>query len=381
MRNKETSDTIFNTFLRDKVRLITCEEKKSSAVGLYYPYMNRLLTCLFIVVVSSSFGQNLTSYSSLLSGRSARDAALGGNITTLGGASDPNLSLFTPSLISKEDKGSIMFNYVNYFADINMGYLGYSGYSDRACLGYTGGLRFLSYGKIQTTDETGAITGETNAGEWVFQGGVSKELSSRWTAGGNLKFLLGQLESFKSTAISTDLALSYTDTANLLQFTILASDLGFVLSDYNGNESKLPYNLSIGFSKKLAKSPLRFFFSYQYLNQWDIRNEAEKEESPSSFGLEDNSDNRNEFLDMFMRHFGFGTEIVLSKSFQLRVGYNYKRRQELKIDEKSGTTGLSWGFAFRVAKFHLSYARATYHLSGASNHFTISSNLNSFVRR
>ena len=344
--------------------------------------MNYLLTCFSAcLLIISVQAQELTSYSSLLTGRSARESALGGGVFAMGGDTDPNLALFTPSLIHENDRGSIMFNYMNYFADINTGYLGYSGYSDRACMGYTGGIRFFSYGSIPTYDEKGNSTGTTNAGEWVFQGGASKIFKPRWTAGVNLKLLYGQLESYKSAALATDLALTYTDTANLFQATVIASDLGFVLKDYAGNESGLPYNLSIGVSKKLAKSPLRFLFSYQYINQWDIRNEAEKDASTNAFGLEPQEDTRNEFLDMFMRHFGFGTEIVITKSLMLRVGYNYKRRQELKINEKPGTSGLSWGFAFRVSKFNLSYARATYHLAGASNHFTISTNLNSFARR
>ena len=65
----------------------------------------------------------------------------------------------------------------------------------------------------------------------------------------------------------------------------------------------------------------------------------------------------------------------------LRFGYNYKRRQEMKIDTKTAMAGFSWGFGLKISKFHISYGRATYHLAGASNHFSISTNLNELNKK
>jgi hypothetical protein len=42
--------------------------------------------------------------------------------------------------------------------------------------------------------------------------------------------------------------------------------------------------------------------------------------------------------------------------------------------------GFSYGFGIKISKFHLSYGRATYHLAGASNHFSISTNFSSFYK-
>ena len=42
--------------------------------------------------------------------------------------------------------------------------------------------------------------------------------------------------------------------------------------------------------------------------------------------------------------------------------------------------GFSWGFGIRISKFHLNYGRASYHLAGASNHFSITTDLSSFSR-
>jgi len=72
---------------------------------------------------------------------------------------------------------------------------------------------------------------------------------------------------------------------------------------------------------------------------------------------------------------------MLTKNFFLRAGYNYQRRKELKIPEKRGATGFSFGFGFRIYKFHISYGRAVYHLAGPSNNFSVSMDLNSFYTK
>ena len=79
-----------------------------------------------------------------------------------------------------------------------------------------------------------------------------------------------------------------------------------------------------------------------------------------------------------MRHMVIGGEFIITKNFFLRAGYNYQRRKELKIPEKRGATGFSFGFGFRIYKFHISYGRAVYHLAGPSNNFSVSMDLNSF---
>mgnify|MGYP006131389539 FL=1 len=76
-----------------------------------------------------------------------------------------------------------------------------------------------------------------------------------------------------------------------------------------------------------------------------------------------------------MRHLIFNTEVLISKNIIFRLGYNYRRRQELAFEEKSGTVGLSIGASVKVSKFNISYGRSTYHLAGPSNHFTVNTSI------
>jgi len=77
----------------------------------------------------------------------------------------------------------------------------------------------------------------------------------------------------------------------------------------------------------------------------------------------------------------FGVEFSPLKSFYIRGGYNYQRRSEMKIESRIAMVGFSWGFGIKISKFHLSYGRASYHLAGASNHFSLSSDLSSFYKK
>ncbi|MGZ5283633.1 MAG: type IX secretion system protein PorQ, partial [Bacteroidia bacterium] len=86
------------------------------------------------------------------------------------------------------------------------------------------------------------------------------------------------------------------------------------------------------------------------------------------------------FADKLGRHINFGAEILISKNFHLRAGYNHQRRKEMSIPDRRGFVGYSYGFGFRVSKFNISYGRAAYHIGGASNTFTMTSNLSQWMK-
>lgn len=82
-----------------------------------------------------------------------------------------------------------------------------------------------------------------------------------------------------------------------------------------------------------------------------------------------------------MRHFLVGLEINVGKNITLRTGYNYRRRQEMKIETKPGMVGFSWGIGVKISKFRISYGRAVYHLAGGTNHFSFCMNLDEFGKK
>ena len=82
-----------------------------------------------------------------------------------------------------------------------------------------------------------------------------------------------------------------------------------------------------------------------------------------------------------MRHIVLGAEVTIAKAFSIRIGYNYQRRQELKLTSKAGLTGFSIGAGLRVKMFNLSYTRAAYTAGIPRNYITIAVNLQEFSKK
>ena len=86
----------------------------------------------------------------------------------------------------------------------------------------------------------------------------------------------------------------------------------------------------------------------------------------------------NKFLktsDKIFRHIIIGVEFIPIKNFYVGMGYNYRRRQELKISTHPALVGFSFGAGIKISNFYFAYSRALYNLAGASNVFSIRTNL------
>jgi hypothetical protein len=83
-----------------------------------------------------------------------------------------------------------------------------------------------------------------------------------------------------------------------------------------------------------------------------------------------------------MRHIVIGTEVTIAKVFDIRLGYNYGRRQELKLYNRAGLSGFTYGFGLRIKMFNFSYTRATYQAGSLNpNYVTLSVNLGGFTKK
>jgi len=87
------------------------------------------------------------------------------------------------------------------------------------------------------------------------------------------------------------------------------------------------------------------------------------------------------FTDRFMRHITLGSEVLIGKNLVCSFGYNYRRRQEMKIDTKPGMVGFSFGASVRISKFRISYGRSVTHMAGGSNHFSLTLDLEEFYKK
>jgi hypothetical protein len=332
------------------------------------------LILLFVIaqlrVFAQAGGNNTFEFLNLVN--SARVSSLGGGAIALRDE-DLNLATFNPSVLNPSMGKQAVLNYVNYFADINYGYVGYVHPIDSVGV-FQAGLQYISYGTFITADETSAITGKFKAGEYAFNLGYSRPIDSLFTVGINLKGILSSLGEYSSNGAALDFGGSYYNTKLLFGATLLVKNLGLQFKRYEETREPLGFEIQAAVSQKLKKAPLRFHLGLNELQQFDLTYPNPDTLTTTLLATdEDEEDKKRNFTfpDKALRHISLGTEILLTKNFNLRVGYNYRRRQELKVSERPGMSGLSFGAGIKIFKLHLSYSWVNYHLGGISNHLSV----------
>jgi hypothetical protein len=335
------------------------------------------------ILVNAQIGGTNT-YEFLNVPSSARLASLGGSIIAVND-NDPTLSLGNPSLLNKEMNGILTFSYLNYFADINHGFFSYVKDFEKAGT-FSAGLRYLDYGSFVETDEGGNILGSFSAAEYAFVLGWGKQIDSVFSVGANLKPIYSKLYTYSSVGIALDFSGTYYNKERQFTGAVVFKNIGSQLSPYvkGGEKEPLPFEIQVGISKKLKHVPFRFSIDAIQLQNWNLSYNDSILLTNSSTILSDEEKAERNGTNIFsegFKHLVFGGELVLSKSFMVRVGFNYRRRAELAHEIKPGLIGFSWGLGFRIKKFHISYGSAKYHLAGPSNHFTVSTNLSSYNRK
>lgn len=340
-----------------------------------------LISLILLVGIQSVHSQvsGRYTYDFLNLTNSARVASLGGEVISIPDK-DLNLSFHNPSLLIPEMDQMMVFNYVNYFSDIQYGYFSYSrNYNQIGS--FAAGIHYINYGNFIASDETGAITGNFSAAEYSLNLMYSRNIDSLFRVGINLKPILSTLERYTSFGLALDLGINYTSREGNFSTGLVFRNIGLQLKAYNqGNHEPLPFEILLGASQKLKHAPFRFIFTAQHLERYKISPQETKKttDNQNIYDSEQTKSGIEEFGDNLMRHFLLGLEFNPIDAFALRFGYNYQRRQELQIPAKAYSVGFSWGFGLNLQKFQLSYGRSTYHLSGASNHFSIAIKLKEF---
>ncbi|MCF8388892.1 MAG: PorV/PorQ family protein, partial [Bacteroidales bacterium] len=165
-----------------------------------------ILIFLFSNVAYSQIGGDNT-YEFLNLPNSARITALGGNFFAVKD-NDIALAQSNPSLITKEMHNNLALSYVDYFSDINYGFVSY-GRSFPKIGNYVATMQYINYGDFLWTDETGRELGEFTAGEFAFNLGWGRQLDSNFSIGANLKGIYSSFDEYNSFGLAGDVAGTY----------------------------------------------------------------------------------------------------------------------------------------------------------------------------
>ncbi len=337
----------------------------------------------FLSISYSVLGQNggKNTFEFLDLPNAARVASLGGNVISIQD-NDLNLVFHNPSLLNKEMSENFVLNYINYFSDINFGYVSYAKHIEKYGT-FAAGLHYINYGKFIEADYTGQIIGEFTAAEYALNLMYARPLDSNFTVGANLKSIYSALDTYYSSGMAVDAGITYHNSKNLT-VALVIKNLGHQIKPYyEKNWEPLPFDIQVGISKRLGHAPFRFSILAQNLTNFKMRYELPESNNITQFDNDSivKENKIEKFADEAARHFIFAAEFIPVENFYLRFGYNYQRRKELQLVTRAKLTGFSFGIGVRISKFHFSYGLATYHVAGASHHFSISTNLSGFYKR
>ncbi|UZO80224.1 type IX secretion system protein PorQ [Aquimarina sp. ERC-38] len=337
--------------------------------------MRRCLLILFLLFVfkaTSQIGGRYT-YQFLNLVSSPHQSALGGKYVT-GFNADPSSALQNPATINELMDNQLAVNYVNYIADVNYGSVAYAKSFGAKNLMLHAGVTYINYGTFSGFDEVGNPTSDFGANEAAISFGYAYRIpNSDFYTGANLKFISSKLEQYTSIGGALDVGFMYHNETSKFDVGLAIRNAGTQFTTYDSVREDLPLAVDLGFAKTLENVPIRWNFTLENLQTWDI---AFNNPNRDITDLEGNIDRDDPgFINNALRHVVLGLEFFPENNFTIRAGYNFRRSEELKIIDQRSFAGLSAGLSLKLGKFKFAYSYARYNNAAASSTFGINVNL------
>lgn len=304
----------------------------------------------------------------------ARSAGLSGDFIAVKDQ-DLNLGIANPSLLNETMGKSLTVSQALLASGINYGQVGY-GFSLLKGLMSTS-LRYVSYGEFKRTDVGGTQLGTFHPFECIIGAGYGQQLNPRISVGANANFIYSQLETYNAFGFAIDLAGTYTSKSNNFLITALVKNAGFQFNNYYKKEKDpLPVEFQLATSIKLKHAPFRFTVLAHHLNKWDLTY-IDPNVKPTVDALTGDTIPVKQagFVEKLARHLTYQAEILISKNIHLRLGFDYQRRQEMKIEARPGLAGFSCGLGLYFKKISIDYGFMIFSNAGFNNLLTLSTNL------
>lgn len=292
-----------------------------------------------------------TTFNFLKLPHSVLATALGGeNITAV--ADDLPLALHNPALLANVSDKTLSLSYTSYIEGSKVGSVAFSRqFGTRSA--WAVGVQYMDYGEITETDAANNEQGKLSAKDMALTGTYNYNLSERWSGGVTAKLIHGNYADYSSYAVGIDLGINYFNIDADFSASLAIINLGGQIKTFDERHEKLPTNLQVGFSKRLAHAPIRISVTLTDLTHWES-----SYYNPSGKDIS--------FGDLLLNHAVFGIELIPSDRFYVAAGYNCKRANELKATGGSKWTGASIGAGLTMKRIKLGAAYANYHTAASS---------------
>ena len=304
---------------------------------------------------------------------SPRQAALGGKVLTFYD-SDVNQAFFNPATINPLMHKHLSANYGSYFGEVTYGTAAYAYTYDRHLQTFHAGVNYVNYGNFEGRDENGNLTSNFTGSEIALSFGYAYNIPySDFYVGANAKLISSTLESYQSFGGAVDLGFLFIDERNDVNWALVIRNVGTQFTTYADRREKLPAEIMIGISQEVENVPVRWHLTLENLQQWQIAFANPARAESSIDGGE--TPEKISFFNNALRHLIVGAELFPRKGFNLRIGYNFRRGEELKILEQRNFSGISVGFGLKIKNLKFDYSYSRYTLAGNTSLFGVTINL------
>lgn len=326
---------------------------------------------LFCTVSHSQIGgKSVYQFLNLIT--SPRQAALGGKVLTIYDY-DVNQAMYNPATINAEMDNHLSMNYGSLFGEVTYGTANYAYTYDRHLQTFHAGVNYVNYGNFEGYDENGNYTSDFTGSETALSFGYAFNVPNTDVyLGANAKLISSTLESYNSFGGAIDLGALYVDEYNDINIALAIRNIGTQFTTYAGTRENLPLEIMAGISQELEHVPLRWHLTLENLQQWNLAFSNPARAEGTIDGGE--SEEKVSFFNNALRHVIIGAELFPEKAFNLRLGYNFRRGEELRILDQRNFSGISVGFGLRFNKIKFDYSYSRYTLAGNTSLFGLTIN-------
>ena len=262
---------------------------------------------------------------------------------------DASLMFLNPALMADVSDKSINFSFFTYMKGSKAANIAWTMASgERGTWGV--GAQFVGYGSMKETNVEGVQMGNFSALDMALEGGYTYTLTDRLSGGALGKFIYSKYGSYSSVALAVDLGLNYFIEESDFSLSLVAANVGWQVKTFGDTRERIPFDLRLGFTKRLANAPIRLSLTMTDLTRWRASDYY-------------SADGKVKGGKIFMNHFVLGADVLLSSQFYVSVGYNFRRASELKAAGSSHAAGLCFGAGMEIKRFKLGLAYAKYHVS------------------
>lgn len=329
------------------------------------PFLYSLLFLFGTVAYGQVGGKSVYQFLNLVT--SPRQAALGGKVVTIYDY-DVNQANFNPATINPEMDSRLSVNYGSLFGEVRYGTAAYAYTYDRHVQTFQAGVNYVNYGKFEGYDEDGTPTSSFTGSEIALNFGYSYNVPfTDLHLGASAKLISSTLESYNSFGAAVDLGAIYIDEYNEINYALVVRNIGTQITTYADTREKLPLEIMAGISQQVENVPIRWHLTFENLQQWKVNfaNPARAQNTIDGGSVPE----KTSIFNNALRHVIIGAELFPTKGFNIRIGYNFRRGEELRLLEQRNFSGISAGFGLKMGRMKFDYSYSRYALGANTSLF------------